>query len=206
VIQKNIKVPFTEIPNTNPYGTVSFTNFNNNFSWSETPTSQNYIDIMDSLNTIDNQSSYNFVDVPYIVSGFTNSRLEELKVYGINPYVNDLVINLPDGTTGVVNSQSPEYTAYTINDQSYIDFSAGTSVFVAQSYGFSDLNLTATSITKLEYLMNVIEQPIIQSNVFIERGKISGMENFRRIGEVNNTGSLKTYGYKFFDVRNYNDI
>jgi hypothetical protein len=66
--------------------------------------------------------------------------------------------------------------------------------------------LTATTITKMEYLMNVIEQPEIQSNVFIERGKNSGMENFRRIGEVGNTGSLSNYGYKFFDVRNYNEI
>jgi hypothetical protein len=204
VIRKNIQIPFVDIPNTNPYGTISF--ISNNNSWSATPSSQNFIGIMDSENTIDAQSSWNFVDVPYIVSGFTQSRLEELKVYGTNPYINDLVINLPDGTTGVVNSQSPEYTGYTINNQSYIDFSAGTSVFVAQSYGFSEVNITATTITKLEYLMNVIEQPIIQSNVFIERGKISGMENFRRIGEVNNTGSLKTYGYKFFDVRNYNDI
>jgi hypothetical protein len=204
VIRKNIKIPFVDIPNTNPYGTISFVSNNN--SWSATPSSQNFIGIMDSENTIEAQSSWNFVDVPYIVSGFTQSRLEELKVYGINPYVNDLVINLPDGTTGIVNSQSPEYTAYTINDQSYIDFSAGTSVFLAQSYGLWEVNLTATTITKLEYLMNVIEQPIIQSNVFIERGKISGMENFRRIGEVNNTGSLRTYGYKFFDVRNYNDI
>jgi hypothetical protein len=204
VIKKNIQIPFVDIPNTNPYGTISFASNNN--SWSATPTSQNFIEIMDSLNNITDQSSWNFVDVPYIVSGFTKSRLEELKVYGLNPYINDLVINLPDGTTGVVTSQSPEYTGYTINDQSYIDFSAGTSVFIAQSYGFWEVNLTATTITKMEYLMNVIEQPIIQSNVFIERGKTSGMENFRRIGEVNNTGSLRTYGYKFFDVRNYNDI
>jgi hypothetical protein len=188
----------------NPYGEVRF--LTKNGSWNTSPKSQNFINYFDALNTIDAQSSWNFVEVPYIISGFTQSRLEELKVYGINPYVNDLVINLPDGTTGVVTSQSPEYTAYTINDQSYIDFSAGTSVFVVQSYGFSEVNLTATTITKMEYLMNVIEQPIIQSNVFIERGKISGMENFRRIGEVNNTGSLRTYGYKFFDVRNYNDI
>ena len=54
--------------------------------------------------------------------------------------------------------------------------------------------------------MNVIEQPEIQSNVFIERGKYSGLENFRRIGEVNNTGGLETYGYGFFDVKRYNQV
>ena len=146
------------------------------------------------------------MSVPFIISGFTTSRLQELKVYGFNPFINDLNINLKDGTLGRVISQSPEYTAYTINDQNYLDFSDGSTVFVVQSYGFLENMLTATTITKMEYLMNVIEQPEIQSNVFIERGKNSGMENFRRIGEVGNTGSLNNYGYKFFDVRNYNEI
>lgn len=204
VIKKNITLPYSLAPITNPFGTVEFQP--GNFSWASTPTSQNFIATYDSENTVADQVSSNFVSVPFIVSGFTESRLEELKIYGPNPYVTNLTINLADGTTGVVTSQTPEYTAYTINDQSYLDFSAGTSVFVVQSYGLTDNTLTATSITKLEYLMNVIDQPIIQSNVFIERGKISGMENFRRIGEINNTGSLSTYGYKFFDVRNYDDI
>jgi len=204
VVKKNITLPYSQAPITNPFGTVEFQP--GNFSWSTTPPSQDFIATYDSENTVADQVSSNFVSVPFIVSGFTESRLEELKIYGPNPYVTNLTINLADGTTGVVTSQSPEYTAYTINDQSYLDFSAGTSVFVAQSYGLTDNTLTATSITKLEYLMNVIDQPIIQSNVFIERGKISGMENFRRIGEINNTGSLSTYGYKFFDVRNYDDI
>ena len=204
VVKKNITLPYSQAPITNPFGTVEFQP--GNFSWSTTPSSQDFIATYDSENTVADQVSSNFVSVPFIVSGFTESRLEELKIYGPNPYVTNLTINLADGTTGVVTSQSPEYTAYTINDQSYLDFSAGTSVFIAQSYGLTDNTLTATSITKLEYLMNVIDQPIIQSNVFIERGKISGMENFRRIGEINNTGSLSTYGYKFFDVRNYNDI
>lgn len=204
VVKKNITLPYSQAPITNPFGTVEFQP--GNFSWSTTPSSQDFIAIYDSQNTVADQVSSNFVSVPFIVSGFTESRLEELKIYGPNPYVTNLTINLADGTTGVVTSLSPEYTAYTINDQSYLDFSAGTSVFIAQSYGLTDNALTATSITKLEYLMNVIDQPIIQSNVFIERGKISGMENFRRIGEINNTGSLSTYGYKFFDVRNYNDI
>jgi hypothetical protein len=204
VVKKNITLPYSLAPITNPFGTVEFQP--GNFSWASTPTSQNFIATYDSENTVADQVSSNFVSVPFIVSGFTESRLEELKIYGPNPYITNLTINLADGTTGIITSQTPEYTAYTINDQSYLDFSAGTSVFVAQSYGLTENTLTATSITKLEYLMNVIDQPIIQSNVFIERGKISGMENFRRIGEINNTGSLSTYGYKFFDVRNYNDI
>ena len=63
-----------------------------------------------------------------------------------------------------------------------------------------------TAITKFEYLMNVIEEPEIQSNVFIERGKNSALESFRRIGEINNIVGLQNYGYGFFNLRNYKDI
>lgn len=197
-----INTRYTEIQN--PYGEVKF--ISNNGSWETSPKSQFFINYFDTLNTVESQASYNYVSVPIIISGYTTSRLQELKVYGTSPYVNDLSINLKDGTTGKVISQSPEYTAYTINSQNYLDFPDGKSVFVVQSYGLTEEMLVASAITKMEYLMNVIEQPEIQSNVFIERGKNSGMENFRRIGEVGNTGSLDNYGYKFFDVRNYNDI
>jgi hypothetical protein len=205
VITKTFDVPYYNTPTiNNPFGEVIFET--NNGSWSATPQSQNFITYYDANNTVESQASYNYVSVPFIISGFTTSRLQELKVYGFNPLINDLNINLKDGTLGRVISQSPEYTAYTINDQNYLDFSDGSTVFVVQSYGFLENMLTATTITKMEYLMNVIEQPEIQSNVFIERGKNSGMENFRRIGEIGNTGSLNNYGYKFFDVRNYNEI
>jgi hypothetical protein len=146
------------------------------------------------------------VSTPFIVSGFTQSRLNELKVYGPQPYILNLNRILSDGTEGYVVSQTPEYTEYIINEQTYIDFANGTTVFVVQSEGFTENTITATTITKFEYLMNVIEQPEIQSNVFIERGKYSGLENFRRIGDINNTGALRTYGYGFFDVKVYNEV
>lgn len=166
----------------------------------------NYNRNFDSAPTIEEQVSLSYIETPFIISGFTQSRLNELQVYGPNPYINGLIINLSDGTTGYVVSQTDEYIVYVINDQTYIDFANGNSIFIVQSSGLTDLTITATSITKFEYLMNVIEQPEIQSNVFIERGKISGLENFRRIGEVNNTGSLRTYGYGYFDIRNYNEL
>jgi hypothetical protein len=204
IVTKSVTVPFTSTLSDDPYGTVTF--LNNNGSWSETPQTQNYYNDYDSNNTVEYQISENFVDVPFILTGFTKSRLNDLASYGLQKFRNDVVINLSDGTTGVVTSQSPEFTAYTINDQSYIDFSGGTSIFVVESRGLTDNMIVATGITKLEYLMNVIDQPIIQSNVFIDRGKYSGLESFRRIGEIGNIGALRNYGYGFFDVKNYNDV
>jgi hypothetical protein len=57
-------------------------------------------------------------------------------------------------------------------------------------------------LTKNEALINAIDEVEIQSNVFIERGKISGLEALERLGEVDNMGDLEKYGYGFFKVIN----
>jgi hypothetical protein len=46
----------------------------------------------------------------------------------------------------------------------------------------------------------VIDEAEIQSNVFIDRGKYSGLERIERLGEIDNIGDLDKYGYGFFDV------
>jgi hypothetical protein len=40
----------------------------------------------------------------------------------------------------------------------------------------------------------------IQSNVFIDRGRLSGTESFLRLGEVDNLGDLIKYGYGYFKI------
>jgi hypothetical protein len=204
MVKKNVTIPYQTIPYSNPDGVVTF--MSENGSWSGTPTSQKYIYFFDANNTVNQQISALYVNIPFVVSGNTRSRLEELQVYGVNPYIDGLMITLEDGTTGMTLSQSVNFTAYTINDQTYLDYPNGTSIFYCFSEGLTSNMLTASGLTKFEYLMNIIEQPEIQSYVFIERGKYSGMENFRRIGETNNVGSLSNYGLGFFDVRNWNDI
>jgi hypothetical protein len=49
-------------------------------------------------------------------------------------------------------------------------------------------------------LLNVIDEPEIITNVFIERGKYTALENVMRLGEVDNVGDLEKYGYKYFNV------
>jgi hypothetical protein len=201
---KIITIPFTTSVYTNPNGEVGF--ITNNGSWSGTPTLQLYNYFFDADNTIAGQVSSNFTSVPFIISGQTSSRINELIQYGPNQLVDGRIVTLEDGTTGFTNSQSEQFTAYTINDVLYVDFSGGTSIFYSYSYGLTTDNIVASAMTKYEYLMNVITQPEIQTYVFIERGKNSGVEDFRRIGEISNTGDLTDYGYGFFDVRNYDDI
>lgn len=204
LVSKSITVPYDIVESANPFGTVYFVS--NSGSWGTTPTEQNYINFLDANNTITGQVSSNFVSVPFVVSGFTESKLNDLKGFGINPFVVGKTITLSNGDTGQVTFLGPEYTAYTINNLQYFDFPSNISVFYANSSGFTDTMLTQSAITKFEYLMNVIEEPIIQTNVFIERGKNTGLESFRRIGEVSNIVALQDYGYKFFELRNYNDL
>jgi hypothetical protein len=48
----------------------------------------------------------------------------------------------------------------------------------------------------------VISETEIQSNVYVERGKLSPLESMMRLGEVDNVGDLEKYGYKFFNILN----
>ncbi len=73
--------------------------------------------------------------------------------------------------------------------------------FFQESSGFTDSNLTAVPITKLESLLKVMDQPQIQTDVFLERGKNSAYERVQRLGEVDNLGDLLNYGYGFFNVQ-----
>jgi hypothetical protein len=92
------------------------------------------------------------------------------------------------------------YTAYTIQDIDYYDYSDGTTIYFTQSSGLTADWMVQEPIVKDELLLGIISQPEVQSNVFIERGKNSALERVQRIGEVDNLGDLIKYGYRFFNV------
>ena len=91
-----------------------------------------------------------------------------------------------------------------INGIDYYDYNDGTTIYVAKSSGLTSNWLVSSGLTKDETLINVVDQPLIFSNVYIERGKNSVFERVRRLGEVSTIGGLTIYGYKFFNV-NKND-
>ena len=114
------------------------------------------------------------------------------------------------GSSGVVGEYFGEgenglYTAYTINEMTYYDYKDGTTIFIVESSGITSDWLVSSAITKNEALLNIIDAPELQSNVFIERGKISGLESVERLGEVDNIGDLVRYGYKFFKILTTNN-
>jgi hypothetical protein len=145
---------------------------------------------------------------PIIVSGYTTSNVNGLQVYGnkANLYDGKFKKGVPvTGTSGNIGTYwgpdaSNTYTAYTINDIDYYDYVDGTTIFVVESSGITSDTIVCLGLTKNEVLLNVIDEPEIQSDVFIDRGKVSAYERVQRLNEIDNIGELMTYGYKFYNI------
>jgi hypothetical protein len=206
VVKKTVTVPFTNTTILDPKGTTCFTPMGG--SWSATPICYDFIYSGDaSCETY--QSGINpYLTVPLVVSGYTQSTVSDLRVYGKKQDLDDGYYKIGvqiTGTTGVVGTYwggstngNQLYTGYTINGVDYYDYSDGTTVFVVS--GVTPIDTVCEPIVKNEALLNVIDEPEVQSNVFIERGKVSGLESMERLGEVDNLGDLEKYGYKFFNI------
>ena len=63
--------------------------------------------------------------------------------------------------------------------------------------------LVCSALTKNEVLLNVIDEAEVQTDVFIDRGKISAYERVQRLNEIKNIGELMNYGYKFYNIVKY---
>lgn len=206
VVKKTVNVPFTNVTILDPKGTTCFTPMGG--SWSATPICYDFIYSGDaSCETY--QSGINpYLTVPLVVSGYTQSSVSDLRVYGKKQDLDDGYYKIGvqiTGTTGVVGTYwggsangNQLYTGYTINGVDYYDYSDGTTVFVVS--GVTPIDTVCEPIVKNEALLNVIDEPEVQSNVFIERGKVSGFESIERLGEVDTLGDLEKYGYKYFNI------
>lgn len=205
-ITKTITIPFDDVIITNPNGTATFTPAGGN--WTGTSFNYDYIFSGDSNTDINDFFSYNYTTIPFLVSGNTESTINDLAQYGPKSslYGGKFKIGVQvTGTTGSVGTvwgPDPDglYTAYTINQIDYFDYENFT-IFMVYSSGFTQDNIIMTGLTKNEALINVIDQPEVQTNVFVERGKNSALEYIERIGEVDNVGDLEKYGYGFFNVK-----
>ena len=198
-VQKNVTLPYSAVTIYNQQGTAYFTTAGGN--WFGTPVSYDYIFSGDAVNVVSAQTTNNFEQVPFIVSGVTTSRVTELSLYGNPKYQVGVPVIKNGEIWGAITNMSAIYTAYTITGINFYDYADGTSIFFQESSGFTDSNLTAVPITKLESLLKVMDQPQIQTDVFLERGKNSAYERVQRLGEIDNLGDLLNYGYGFFNVQ-----
>jgi hypothetical protein len=206
LVQKEVIVPFTGVTIDNPYGIATFTPHSG--SWSATPINYDYIFSGDSNTNLSDFYSSNYTNVPFLVTGFTESSINDLAQFGPKfallggKFKIGVQVTGTTGCVGTVWGPDPTdtYTAYTINNIDYYDYEDYT-LYVTYSSGFTQNDLILSAITENEGLLNVIDQPEVQTNVFVERGKQSVNEYISRLGEVDNVGDLEKYGYKFFKVK-----
>ena len=205
-VQKTITVPFVFVPNSDPFGIATFTPAGG--SWASTSFNYDYIFTGDSNTDIDDFYSYNYTPVPFVITGYTQSSINDLAQYGPKYLLADgkfkvgIQVTGNTGTVGTYWGPDPAntYIAYTINGIDYYDYPDGTTLYVIQSSGFTQDDLVLSALTKNEALINVIDQPEIQSELSFERGKMGVLEYVERLGEVDNVGDLTKYGYGFFNV------
>ena len=197
-VSKKIQTPYVNVPNFNPQGTAYFTP--NVGAWTATPISYDYIFSGDSVNLVNDQISSDYVTVPFTVSGYTESRINDLAGYGSNKFQLLVPVTKNNENYGIITDINLVYTAYTIQNVDYYDYSDGTTIYFVQSSGLTENWMVQEPIIKDELLLGIISEAEIQSNVFIERGKNSAYERVQRIGEVDNLGDLIKYGYRFFNV------
>ena len=204
VVVKTVTVPFTNNVITNPKGTAYFIPAGGN--WSGTPLMYDYIFNGDETCDVYPGETDPFSSSPLIISGYTKSSVKDLQVYGKKSDLVDGGYKLGiqvTGTSGVVGiysgiSRDGLNIGYSINNIDYYDYEDGTTIFVVSNV--APIETDCSIITKNEVLLNVIDEAEVQSNVFIDRGKQSGLERLERMGEIDNIGDLEKYGYGFFNI------
>jgi hypothetical protein len=199
-VSKTITVPYVNVVPLNPNGTVTF--FPQGGNWNNIPISYDFLFTGDSNTNIIDYISSSYVNIPFIVSGYTTSALADLEQYGAIPYPIGVQVTGETGVVGTYYGAVPNnsYSAYTINGVDYWDLSGGTTLYFVQSSGLTIDDIVFSAITKEEALIGVAYEPEIRSDIFIERGRVSALESIMRLGEVDNIGDLVKYGYGFFNV------
>jgi hypothetical protein len=200
VVKKTVHVPYSNVPILNPKGTATFTPAGG--SWSATSLMYDFIYSGDSTCDTTLTSITDFTTIPIIVTGYTQSSLNDLKQYGQIPFKLNTVVTGTSGNVGIYSGLTNDGlgTMYSVNGIDYVDLQDGTTIFMVKSSGLTSDMLICSAITKNEVLLNVIEEAEVQSEIFIERGKQSSLERVERLGEVDNIGDLTKYGYKFFNI------
>jgi len=198
IIEKPIELPLTGVTITNLQGNFTFTPQGG--YWSGIPISYDFIATGDSQNNVSSQVSSSYTTIPFPVSGYTKSKLTDVKRWGPNPYTIGYTFIKNGIPYGKIDSITTGYTSYTINDITYYDFPNGQTLYLLQSSGFTQNDLLFSAITKNEYLLDFVMDPEVQSDVYIERGKYSAFEPLQRLREVDNIGDMVRYGYGYFKI------
>jgi hypothetical protein len=103
-------------------------------------------------------------------------------------------------TAGVTIDGSP-YSGYTIDGLYYQDFEDGITTITGTTSGYTKEEVFNTMITRNEHFLGFIDEPVIYSDIFVDRGKQGVLEKSLRLTEMDSTGELNIYGNGYFNIR-----
>jgi hypothetical protein len=124
---------------------------------------------------------------------------------------NDVEEYITDGldlAASVISGVSATTLVYYIGGIKYVDrqltgSTAVTTTFILENLQFSYVNFDYKPIIKLESKQNMIENPRINSDVFIERQQLSVFEDNYRLRGINSLSDLINYaGGNYFTIYN----
>jgi hypothetical protein len=119
------------------------------------------------------------------------SRIVEKQIYG-GGYT---------GTTTGTTTISGESYQYTLDSLNYLDLSDGSTYISGNTNNFISEEEFTKKLTRNEHYLGFINEPLIYSDIFVERGKMGVSEFNLRLGEIDNIGELEIYGNGFFSVK-----
>jgi hypothetical protein len=173
-----------------PYGVFTYTGAT--ISYFNIP-DENYVESGRTTNYLNLHNNGNVVEnTTFLYASIGKSRIEEKKLYGTNEYTEVSSGSLEDGT---------QYWDYEIDGLHYRDLSDGYTLISGSTSGFTKEEVFNQAITRNEHFLGFIEDPMIYSDVFIERGKEGVMEKNLRLSEIDNVGEMEIYGNGYFKVR-----
>lgn len=144
---------------------------------------------------------------PSVVTGYSTSRLSELKKFAVNVSFNQQYFGGGSYTVdGVdfINSISGVSVVYYIGGIRYVDTLTGTSA--TTTFDFTTVGILSPAfinkpIYKDPKKENIISNPKITSDVFIIRQELSAFENNYKLEHIRTLNELETYaGGKYFNI------
>lgn len=179
-VKKIITIP-SDVSVINPLGT--FTGITIPSYINLTGQTQDYLNNLDYTNITGNTK------FTYVALG--QSKISEKKLYGNNTYS-----GVTYGTDDIGN-----FSAYTIDNLSYKDYNSGYTIITGATSGFTKEEVFNKIITRDEHFLGFIDEPLVYSDIFVDRGKESVMENNLRLGDIDNVGELEIYQNEYFIIK-----
>jgi hypothetical protein len=112
-------------------------------------------------------------------------------IYTIDANNFDPLIGTTGQTYGILYSDISGSTNFLNNTITNIIYSG---------QGFNQTNSELSALTKEEYLFGITAQPEVNSDVFIDRGKINVFEPHIRLSEINSLNDLVRYNGEYYNI------